>query len=326
VTEQTKLGSGALASGGADTVRTYEDAATAIGRLDAAACLADSGLRELLVLRCIATATGSSYPGMIALARSGGEGEQSESAIAGFGRALREGAARSRGGALPTLASLHELLRLGSPGAEAAGIDAILRDAHERTPPVLKAALAAHALRAASRSTALPGSEKHPTAPAEQHLAALAVPLLLCVGGAITDAWVTLPHAGGNNPGDDAADAPPAVPSLREIFAALAREARAAQRGLLAARELCVADETRVRDALGRAAYSALDVLALLREQIVITVPDTARTLAITPPTAGAAVARLVELGIAREVTGKARSRAFAYERMVHALRPSAAG
>jgi hypothetical protein len=33
-------------------------------------------------------------------------------------------------------------------------------------------------------------------------------------------------------------------------------------------------------------------------------------------------VARLVELGVAREVTGKARSRAFAYDGMVRALAP----
>jgi hypothetical protein len=39
-------------------------------------------------------------------------------------------------------------------------------------------------------------------------------------------------------------------------------------------------------------------------------------------PTAGAAVERLVMLRIAREVTGRARSRAFAYEGMVRALEP----
>jgi hypothetical protein len=239
---------------------------------------------------------------MIALARSDDEGSESGAQSAGFARALREGAARSRGGALPSLASLHELLRLEAPAVPAPEIDELLRDAHSRTPPVLKAALAAQALHAASQT------------------AALAVPLLLCVGGATTDAWVTLPLAGAT-----ATDAPTA-PSLREIFAALARDARAAERGLIAARELCAIDESRVRDALGRAAYSALDVLALLRQEIVITVPETARMLGLTPPTAGAAVARLVELGIAREMTGRVRSRAFAYEGMVRALRPSAAG
>jgi len=58
----------------------------------------------------------------------------------------------------------------------------------------------------------------------------------------------------------------------------------------------------------------------------VITVPETARTLGVSQPTAGSAVERLVKLGIAREVTGKARLRAFAYEGMVAALAPSASG
>ena len=302
MTDSSLYWSAALESG--DTVRAYEDAATAIGRLDAAACLAPRGLRELLVLRCIATATGASYLGMIALARSDGEGDEPGAPPARFARALREGAARSRGGARPSLASLHELLRLAPATLLAPDVDELLRDAHERMPPVLKAALAAQALRS----------------PAEPLLAALVVPLVLCVGGATNDAWITL------SPADAMSAEKPADPSLRKLFAALAREARAAERGLVAARELCVTDETRVRDALGRAAYSALDVLAFLREEIIITVPETVRMLDITPPTAGAAVARLVDLGIAREVTGRARSRAFAYEGMVQAFRPSAAG
>ena len=296
--EQWTLGPRTLISAGTDAIRAYEDAATAIGRLDAAACLADGGFRDLLVLRCIATATGSLYTEMIALARSHGEGEESDSGVATFAAALREGAARARGGALPSLASLHELLRRSPVAGLDHAIDELLRDAHERTPPVLKAALAAQALRMRTDGESSAGAE---------HLVGLAVPLLLCVGGATTDAWITLPRT---------------APSLRETFAALAREARAAERGLAAARDLCAADDARVRDALGRAAYSALDVLALLRRDVVITIPETARALGLTPPTAGAAVTRLVELGIAREVTGKARLRAFAYDEMVRAFAP----
>jgi hypothetical protein len=283
-------------------VRAYEDAATAIGRLDAAARLASDGLRELLVLRCIATPSGASATGMIALVRADGEGD---APLRGYGRALRDGAARARGGALSSVARLHELLLLPAPQWSTSPVDDLLRDAHERTPPVLKAALAAIALRSGVRGeqTGIPGEH-------ESKLMALAVTLTLCVGGATTDAWLTLPPA-------KHADASPA-----DIFAALAREARAAERGLSAARELGDADEQRVRESLGRAAYSALDVLALLRDELVITVPETARALGLTPPTAGAAVARLVELGIVREVTGKARSRAFAYEGIVRALEP----
>jgi hypothetical protein len=296
------LDSSAITFGGIEAIRSYEDASTAIGRLDAAGRLATAGLRDLLVLRCIATAVGATHSGMIALVRADGEGPASHRAYAD---ALREGAARARGGALPSVAYLHTLLRLPGDGLPVGPIDDLLRDVHERTPPVLKAALAALAVRAASQ---VDPEQTH--APATV-LPALVVALVLCAGGATTDAWLTLP-------------APPvgAGYSLADTFTALAREARAAAQGLTAARGLCDADESRVRAAFGRAAYSALDVLTLLRAAIVITIRDAARTLGLTPPTAGAAVARLVELGIAREVTGKARSRAFAYEGMVKALAP----
>jgi hypothetical protein len=298
-------------------MRAYEDAATAIGRLDAAACLADSGFRNLLTLRCVATATGASHLGMIALSRAAGEGTSDDVGGASFARALREGSARSRGGALPSFGSLLELLRIESSLSAPPGLDELLHDTNERTPPVLKAALAALTLGTPAPNPAQTASEHRLTALYDPSIALLAVPLLLCVGGATTDAWITLPRSAV---GDTSAS----PPVLREIFAALARDARAAEKGLLAARQLCDADETRVRDTLGRAAYSALELLALLRRQIVITVPDAAHILGLTPPTAGAAVARLVELGVARELTGRIRSRAFVYEGMVHALRPLA--
>jgi hypothetical protein len=310
--------SSALSSAGSDVVRAYEDAATAIGRLDATGRLASAGLQELLVLRCIAAPSGASHTGMIALVRPDGEGD---GLLRAYGNALRDGAARARGGALASVSTLHELLRLPLPAWPASPIDELLRDTHERTPPVLKAALAALALRAAALGELDETTEKsEPNDPNAARLVALAVTLLLCVGGATTDAWLTLPSSGAGN------SASHADLSLGGTFAALAREARAAERGLLAARDCIDTDQQRVRDSLGRAAYSALDVLALLGDKIVITVPETARALGLTPPTAGAAVARLVELGIAREVTGKARSRAFAYEGIVRALEPGSAG
>lgn len=301
--------SSAIASSGGDAVRAYEDAATAIGRLDATAQLAEPGFRELLVLRCVATGIGISHQGMIALAVADGEGGEASVAGGQFAAALRRGAARARGGALPSVASLHELLQLAPPATPAQTIDDLLRDAHERTPPVLKAALVAQALRAPSSSAA---DGPAPSSPIDGHLAALAVTLVLCVGGATNDAWLTLPKVTGVR----------TDLSLHELFTALAREARAAERGLLTARDLADADEHRVRETLGRAAYSALDVLAFIRERIVISVPQASRALGLTAPTAGAAVARLVELGIVREATGKARSRVFAYDGIVRSLSP----
>jgi hypothetical protein len=310
--EHNRSPSSALSFAGSDVVRAYEDAATAVGRLDATGRLASAGLQALLVLRCIAAPSGASHTGMIALVRPDGEGDD---LLRSYGHALRDGAARARGGALASVATLHELLRLPLPAWPALPIDELLRDTHERTPPVLKAALVARALRGV-----VLGQPEEPEEPDTACLIALAVTLVLCVGGATNDAWLTLPSPGAGK------SASHADISLGGTFAALAREARAAERGLLAARDRIDIDEQRVRDSLGRAAYSALDVLALLGERIVITVPETARALGLTPPTAGAAVARLVELGIAREVTGRARSRAFAYEGIVRALEPGSAG
>lgn len=276
----------------------YEAAAIAVGRLDAAASRAEPGFRELLVLRCAATATGTSLPEMIALARAGREAGAPATTSHDFARALRDGSARARTGAAPSLDALHSLLMISPPVEPIAAVEDLLRDSHQRTPPVLKAALVAQAL--------------------EGSVAQLAIPLILCAGGAASDAWLTLP------PGSLRINA--AGITLQDTFASFAREARSSERALGAAHERCAADEKRVRNALGRAAYSALDVLALLRREIVITVPETARTLGVSQPTAGAAVERLVKLGIAREVTGKARLRAFAYEGMVAALAPSVSG
>src|ERR1017187_9389163 len=97
--------SGILASAGSEVIAAYEDAASAIGRLDATGRLASEGLRELLVLRCIAAPDGASHTGMIALVRADGEGDES---LRAYGAGLREGAARARGGALPSVASLHD--------------------------------------------------------------------------------------------------------------------------------------------------------------------------------------------------------------------------
>ncbi len=73
---------------------------------------------------------------------------------------------------------------------------------------------------------------------------------------------------------------------------------------------------------MGRAAYSALRVLALLAERLVFSVPDVARALRLTAPTANAAISRLEAMGIAREVTGRERSRRFVYVALLDALAP----
>ncbi len=306
-----------LAAAGLDTLRSYEDAATAVGRLDAAGSLAPPGLRRLLTLRCAVRSSGTGVNGMIALLRPDGEGEPADRS---FLRALEAGAGRARGGVVPSVAMIAELLGMapsdfGAPGAA----EGPLGEPGARTPPLLRAV---HASGAILQSA--PRDDGNAATSGARRAAALAVALLLCVGGSTTDAWLTIPLAG-----DPLLTAGPADTDagwdewMRAAFAALAREARLAERGLAVARARAEADEERVREALGRAAYSAVDVLRLLRSDLALTVPDAARTLQQTPPTAGAALARLEELGIAREVTGRARSRVFVYPALVDALAPT---
>jgi hypothetical protein len=312
-----------VGSANRDGLWAYEAAAAAVGRLDAAGALAPGGVRELLVLRCMVTPFANPRDGMIALLR--GDPEAS-APITAFAAAIRAGGASARGGAVPTSERLLDLLAGGaadSPGradpdlnresrpvVTRGEIDALIHDTHARTPPVLKAIVAAGALLSQS-------------AEFSTELAALATALLLCGGGATRDTWLTLPltagHALSAGPGTDDSGW---SAWCKHAFAELAREARAAERGTAEARKRVETDREHVRDAFGRASYSALDMLDLLANDLITNIPDAARTLGQTPPTAGAAIARLVELGIASEVTGRARSRLFVYLGLVDAMAP----
>lgn len=78
-------------------------------------------------------------------------------------------------------------------------------------------------------------------------------------------------------------------------------------------------DRARV-DALGRAASSALMVYEELKRRIVISPTQAAHDLGITWPTAMAALARLQDLGIAAEITGKKRDRLYRYSEQLKLL------
>jgi Fic family protein len=77
-------------------------------------------------------------------------------------------------------------------------------------------------------------------------------------------------------------------------------------------RELIETDREVIHD-LGRGAASALRVHELAGRRIVLTAGGTARILGLSVPTVNAAVARLEEAGVLREVTGRKRGRVFVY-------------
>jgi Fic family protein len=65
---------------------------------------------------------------------------------------------------------------------------------------------------------------------------------------------------------------------------------------------------------LGRGAASALRVHALASERIVVSATGAATQLSLSVPTINAALGRLEDAGILREITGRRRGRVFAYD------------
>ncbi|MCE9601315.1 MAG: hypothetical protein K8S21_03760 [Gemmatimonadetes bacterium] len=139
--------------------------------------------------------------------------------------------------------------------------------------------------------------------------------LLLCAGGR-TDRVRILPFASAD-PGERAAAISAHRDGEREAWTILALGTLAlrARTARLAARLVIDASESEVvrLQSLGRAAITARSTLALLRRRFVTTIPALADDLGLSRPAANDAVERLVALGLAREVTGRARDRVFAY-------------
>lgn len=72
--------------------------------------------------------------------------------------------------------------------------------------------------------------------------------------------------------------------------------------------------DTRRLQQSGRSAANALRVLAALRQRPLLSLPQLCQLSAMTFPTANKTMARLVDAGIARELTGQRRNRVFAYD------------
>ncbi|MBI2325645.1 MAG: Fic family protein [Chloroflexi bacterium] len=78
-------------------------------------------------------------------------------------------------------------------------------------------------------------------------------------------------------------------------------------------------DRERIAGA-GRRAGSALRVHEALKARPLASVQDVSTRTTLSFPTAGSSLDLLVELGIARELTGKRRNRVFAYDRYMAIL------
>lgn len=78
-------------------------------------------------------------------------------------------------------------------------------------------------------------------------------------------------------------------------------------------------DQARIRRT-GRVANSSLRVYHALKERLADSIPGICERTGLTFPTVSSALDRLVELGVAREITGAARNRIFVYDRYLAIL------
>jgi Fic family protein len=72
------------------------------------------------------------------------------------------------------------------------------------------------------------------------------------------------------------------------------------------------------------AAQSNLQVYEYLRRRAVLGIPEAARALSLSKPTVARVLSELEALGIAREITGKARNRTFVYQKYMDVLNEEA--
>lgn len=178
--------------------------------------------------------------------------------------------------------------------------------------------------QAAALEALRPGSEPRPLLWRALHIVAwmpetpsadLLSALVLTAGG-LTDRLRLLPFAAVERTLRlDAAAAWRAgdiTPLARVALASLAANARHLRLQLKLLWESQAAEDAHVAS-IGRAGLTARDALAVLRLSLATSVPDLSVRLSLSRPAAGAALQRLVELGLAEEITGRARDRVFVY-------------
>ena len=190
------------------------------------------------------------------------------------------------------------------------GMDALerwLNDVPERTPPLMKAAVAV------AHFTAL---QPFPTE--NGRVAQLLAPLIFCADGALREPSLYLLRALASGRGEF--DEPLATreetgrwePWLA-LFASLVTETSTdAMRTAEALDRLLTSDRERIR-AAGRPTTSTLAVYDALCARPIDKAPLLAERTGLTLPTVNAALERLQTLGIVDEITGKRRNRTYRY-------------
>ncbi len=281
--------------------REVEDAAAELGRLDATAAVAPPGLA--LALRLAATE---------AACLLAGEPVGLEAFAAAAASEIHEAALPPRAlGWRSLLADEERRVRTGAPlvAARLTAVEPTLATYSER--PRLEAVWKE---AGAERSVLVRALDAAAWAPTEA-VAEVGAALVLCAGG-LADRVRFLPFLDV-----PAAARAPALAAWREdehgawraaALRAAAQRARAVRRAVEALlRGLPQAERT--VDALGRGRLLAHRAHALLQATFVTTMPALAEVLDCSRPAAADALDRLVEAGVARELTGRARDRVYGW-------------
>jgi Fic family protein len=189
-----------------------------------------------------------------------------------------------------------------------------LHDGYGRTPPILKAGIA-HAQF----------ETIHPFLDGNGRIGRLLISLMFVADGLLTRPFFYLSLYLRENRGDYY-DALQRVRThgdwegwLRFFLVGVEAVARQATDTTQALSALFQEDEMRVR-LLGRSASTALRVYDALRRRIIVSATVLATDLELTWPAVQGALRRLEALGIAREITGRARGRMYAYDRQLALL------
>lgn len=293
------------------TSRQLEDAADALARLDLACVVAPRAFSTALRFAAVSALAGSASQGTRALAAAFDASRAARDLTPALRRWLGfvdEEERRSRGGAPLTFARLERSGVLSTGGTDR--ID-------DATVRVDREAMIERALRAppTPRPAALHRALDVAAAIGEWTAGEAAAAIMLCAEGR-TDRVRILPFGEVTGEERDEAtarwrDGEEAAWSTMalEALVATARARRLALDRALASQF----DEDASLDGLGRAAITARRALGLLRDELSTTVPQLAAELELSRPASDDALARLVELGIATETTGRRRDRVFAY-------------
>lgn len=193
-------------------------------------------------------------------------------------------------------------------------LEQFINDVPERTPSLLKAALAHVQFETI-----------HPFLDGNGRLGRLLITLMLCADNVLSDPLLYLSLYFKQNR-DEYYDALSRVRSdgdwagwIRFFMDGVYETANGAVDTARRITSLFDGDAERI-SRLGRRSRSMLQVHNLLREHPIISVPTAASSLGLTAPTVRSALKHLETCGIAREVTGKKRDRSYIYDAYVSIL------